>query len=45
MTMCMHFLLQIAVEGNIASGKTTLLNVFAEQYSAEVNNNAGFVNN
>ena len=30
--------LQIAVEGNIASGKTTLLNVFAKQYSAEVNN-------
>ena len=31
------YCLQIAVEGNIASGKTTLLNVFAKQYSAEVN--------
>ena len=29
-------ILQIAVEGNIASGKTTLLNIFAKQYSAEV---------
>ena len=32
------FNVQIAVEGNIASGKTTLLNVFAKQYSAEVSN-------
>ena len=34
----MFFLLQIAVEGNIASGKSTLLRMFAKQYSAKASN-------